>query len=89
VNEATHDLLEVDMHEDLLSVSEAATHAGVDAARIRQWKRRGHLQPAGLDAFGRPMFRLIDVLRAWTAAEQRHARTQAHLVATRRESPTA
>ena len=63
LTEATQDLL-VDLHDDLLTVSTAATLAGVTEAAIRQWKRRGHLQPAGLDHLGRPLFTGIDVLRA-------------------------
>lgn len=71
--EATHELL-VDLHDDLLSVAEAAGLAHVTADRIRQWKRRGHLAPAGLDVFGRPMFRGIDVLRAEAVTARRRAR---------------
>lgn len=48
----------------------AATISGVSEARIRQWKRRGHLQPAGRDEFGRPTYRPIDVLRAEAATRQ-------------------
>ena len=34
----------------------------IDAARIRQWKRRGRLEAKGEDARGNPLFRLGDVL---------------------------
>lgn len=61
---ATHGLLTFDLHEDLISVSEAATLAGVTEATIRQWKRRRHLEAAGLDEDGRPLFTGIAVLRA-------------------------
>lgn len=62
--------LPYDLHADLISVSDAATLAGVDAATIRQWKKRGHLEPSGADEFGRPMFTGIAVLRA--EAKTRH-----------------
>lgn len=62
--------LPYDLHADLISVSESATLAGVDAATVRQWKRRGHLEPSGADEFGRPLFLGIDVLRA--EAKTRH-----------------
>lgn len=64
MTETTHDLLPFDLHEDLISVSEAATLAGVDSGTVRQWKRRGHLEPSGADEFGRPLFTGIAVLRA-------------------------
>ena len=64
LTQPTHDLLTFDLHDDLISVSEAATLAGVTEAVIRQWKRRGHLEPRGLDEYGRPLFTGIDVLRA-------------------------
>lgn len=36
MTEARHDLVSFDLHGDLVSVSEAATLAGVDAATVRQ-----------------------------------------------------
>lgn len=56
--------LHYDLHADLIGVSEAATLAGVTDDVIRQWKRRGHLKPAGADDLGRPLFTGIAVLRA-------------------------
>jgi DNA-binding transcriptional MerR regulator len=56
--------LPFDLHEDLISVAEAAALAGVTEAAVRQWKRRGHLHPAGADEDGRPLFTGIAVLRA-------------------------
>ena len=64
------DLGGLDLHADLLSYSDAATLAGVSEATVRQWKTRGHLEPAGMDDFGRPLFHGIDVLRA--EARTRH-----------------
>lgn len=72
-----------DMFVDLLTVSEAATAYHVTEARIRQWKKRGHIEPAGMDEFGRLLYRGIDVLRAETAAQERLTATQGRLVATR------
>lgn len=67
----------------------AAILTGVSQDQIRQWKRRGHLEAAGLDERGRPLYRGIDVLRAQAKAEQNTVRTQALRVATRRESVSA
>lgn len=56
--------LHYDLQTDLITVSEAATLAGVSESVIRQWKRRGHLDAADTDDFGRPLFTGIAVLRA-------------------------
>jgi hypothetical protein len=56
--------LHFDLQSDLITVSEAATLAGVSDAVIRQWKRRGHLEQAGEEDLGRPLFTGIAVLRA-------------------------
>lgn len=69
------DLNGLDLHDDLIDYSYAATLAGVNEATVRQWKRRGHLHPAGMDEFGRPLFTGIDVLRA-EAKTRRHARRE-------------
>jgi hypothetical protein len=67
--------LPYDQHEGLITVSEAATLAGINATTIRQWKRRGHLLAAALEEFGRPLFTGIAVLRA-EAKTRRGARRQ-------------
>jgi hypothetical protein len=67
----------------------AAILADVSQDQIRQWKRRGHLEQAGADERGRPLYRGIDVLRAQAKAEVNAARTQAAVPATRRESVSA
>lgn len=64
----------------------ASILTGVDQARIRQWKSRGHLEASGTDERGRPLYRGIDVLRAQATAEANTARTQGCGAATRRES---
>lgn len=89
MTEATHDLLLIDLHDDLLTVAEAATDCHVTEAAIRQWKRRGHLTPAAHDHLGRPLFHGIDVLRAEALASANLRRTQVTNLATRRTSPPA
>ena len=34
----------------------------VDAATIRQWKKRGVIEPAGVDTKGRPLYLVSDVV---------------------------
>ncbi|MFB7907658.1 MerR family transcriptional regulator [Kitasatospora sp. NPDC056076] len=62
---------------DLLTGPEVATLCRVDPATVRQWKRRGHLQPAGLDDRGRPLYRQIDAARAEAHTRKRAGRTLA------------
>lgn len=57
--------------DNLVSTAEAATECGVEAATVRQWVKRGHLRPADIDTSGRPLYRLIDVLRAARDTRQR------------------
>ncbi|TYP82059.1 hypothetical protein BD833_12043 [Blastococcus xanthinilyticus] len=66
--------LPYDLQTDLISVSEAATLAGVSESAIRKWKQRGHLEVAGLDNFGRPLFTGLAVMRAEAATRQRARR---------------
>lgn len=58
-----------------LPLWEVAAYSGVPAATIRQWKRRGHIRPAGLDDFGRPMYLLVDVWQAQDVATRRASHT--------------
>lgn len=67
--------LPFDLQTDLISVSEAATLAGVSETVVRKWKQRGHLPTAGEDDFGRPLFTGIAVLRA-EAKTRRRARRE-------------
>lgn len=78
-----------DMHDALLTVAEAAIYADATEQQIRDWKRRGHLHPAGYGIRRRPMFRAIDVLRARGAAERNLERTQAQNLASTCASATA
>lgn len=43
----------------------------MEPATIRKWKQRGLITPEGLDAYGNPMYRLIDILRAEQKTRQR------------------
>ncbi len=52
----------------------SAGAAEVTAATIRQWASRGHLQPAGLDDHGRPLYALTDLARAEHATRVRALR---------------
>lgn len=63
-DELLEQLRHVDLHDDLLTADMAATIAGVAVTVVWQWKRRGHLTPAGADEFGHPLYLGIDVLRA-------------------------
>lgn len=63
--------LEVDLHDDLLTYDQAALVFRFPARQLRVWKTRGHLAPSGTDAFGRPLFRGVDVLRAQARTERR------------------
>lgn len=79
--------LHYNLQTDLITVSEAATLAGVSDAVIRQWKRRGHLEAADTDEFGRPLFLGIAVLRA-EAKTRKGARRTPISVATERRHLT-
>jgi MerR HTH family regulatory protein len=47
----------------LLTSSQAAEVAGVTKKRILQWDRRGHLERAGLNEHGWPVYRALDVAK--------------------------
>ena len=49
--------------EMLLTRTQAAEVAQVDAERIRGWERRGHLERAGVDENGLPLYRALDVAK--------------------------
>ena len=48
----------------LLTRAQAAEVAGVSVERIRTWERRKHLDRAGLDENGCPVYRALDVAKA-------------------------
>lgn len=47
----------------LLTRAEAAEVAGVDVERIRTWERRRHLDRAGLNEDGLPVYQALDVAK--------------------------
>lgn len=47
----------------LLTTAQAAEVAGVKIDRVRKWNRRGHLERAGLDEHGWPLYRALDVAK--------------------------
>lgn len=57
--------------DDLVDTRTAAEQVRVEPATIRKWKQRGLITPEGLDAYGNPMYRLIDILRAEQKTRQR------------------
>ena len=48
----------------LLTRAEAAEVADVPVERLRTWERRGHLERAGLNEQGWPVYRALDVAKA-------------------------
>jgi len=47
----------------LLTRAQSAEVAGVDVERIRTWERRKHLDRAGLNEDGLPVYRALDVAK--------------------------
>lgn len=62
------------MDDVLLTGPEAALLCRVATATIRSWRRRGLLEPAGLDTQGRPLYRQLDIARAEAATRRRAGR---------------
>lgn len=50
--------------DELVSTTEAAQKIGVGKSTISNWAQRGYLAPADIDAAHRPLYKMIDVLRA-------------------------
>jgi hypothetical protein len=67
------DLVDADL-EQLVNTTDAAAHAGKTPDVIRRWKYLNYLSPAGLDDFGRPLYRLLDVLRVEQMTRNRTAK---------------
>ncbi len=65
--------MQITRGDGLWTTAQAAEHAKVQPNTIRQWVRRGHLEPAGLDEGGRPLFDPIAVAKA-EFATHKHAR---------------
>ena len=57
--------------DNLVTTTEAADACGVGKSTISMWNTRGYLKPSGLDERDRPLYKLIDVLRAARDTRQR------------------
>jgi len=60
--------------EMLVTTREAAELANVKIDTVRKWVRRGHLEVAGLDERGWPVYRAVDVAKAEYRTRQRARR---------------
>ncbi|MDX3170090.1 MerR family transcriptional regulator [Streptomyces scabiei] len=52
----------------------SAGAAAVTRSAVSNWVARGHLKPAGLDEYNRPLFALPDIARAELATRSRALR---------------
>lgn len=66
--------LAVDLETTLWTVEQAAEAAQVKRNVVHNWRYRGHLEIAGRDRNGRPLFRAIDVIRAEKATREKARR---------------
>ena len=64
-----------------MTARQAAEHCGRDVQTIYSWVRRGHLEAAGLDEYGRKLFRFTDVGEAEYAVRERAKRVLEHRAA--------
>lgn len=60
--------------DQLVNTADAAAHAGKTPDVIRRWKYLGYLNPSGLDDFGRPLYKLLDVLEVEQMTRNRTAK---------------
>ena len=58
-----------------LTTAEAARRVGVDPSTISQWRKRGHIQPDGLDERERPLYRPETVTAAELTVRKRGLET--------------
>ncbi len=57
-----------------ITATEAAALCGVTLSAITNWVREGRIQPVGLSAQGRKLYRLLDVAKAEHATRKRARR---------------
>jgi DNA-binding transcriptional MerR regulator len=60
-----------------MTPAEAAALCHVTPAAVWQWKRRGLIQPDGLDERGRPLYRQMTIARAEAKTRARAGRSVA------------
>ena len=58
----------------MLSTREVADLCGVKPEAVRQWKKRGQIQPDGLDDDGRPLYKQLTAARAEAKTRRRAGR---------------
>lgn len=67
------DLVVADL-DQLVNTQDAADHAGKTPDVVRRWKYLGYLEPSGLDQYGRPLYKLLDVLQVEQLTRRRAAK---------------
>jgi DNA-binding transcriptional MerR regulator len=73
-------MADFDPQEVYVTTNQAAELCGVGAPAVRQWVRRGHLQPVGRDDRGQMLFTQLAVAKA-EYATRKHARRADHVAA--------
>lgn len=62
------------MEDVLLTGPQVAALCGRKPATIRSWRRRGLLEPVGLDEHGNPLYRQMDAARTEADVRKRASR---------------
>lgn len=67
--------------DGMLSTADVARLCRVTTAAVRQWRRRGHIVPDGLDERGWPLYNQLTAARAEAATRKKAGRTVPGLAA--------